>query len=144
MQCELCGEETELVNALVEGTLVNACRACAGFGKIVHKPKLKKKASPKIVEEDNDFLVSNYDELIRIARQKKGLSQEELAVKIGEKVSQIKKFESKSQEPNFIVAKKLNKELGISLIEKKDFEKENFKTKNDGPLTLGDIINLKK
>ena len=43
--CDMCGKETDLVVALIEGTELNVCRECGKFGKILRK--LKTEELPK-------------------------------------------------------------------------------------------------
>ena len=62
-------------------------------------------------------LVSNWNHLIEQARKKKGLTREELGFKIGERTVTIAKLENGDLRPSDQTIAKLEKELGISLME---------------------------
>jgi putative transcription factor len=63
-------------------------------------------------------IVENWGDVIRKARQKKKLTIEELASRIMEKGNFMHAIENGRVRPTIEVAKKLEKELGIKLIEK--------------------------
>ena len=86
-------------------------------------------------------LVSDWNILIKKAREKKGLSREELGFKIGERTVTISKIENGDLRPSDKMIEKLEKELGITLFE--DVEKvPSYATgsHSDSSLTLGDFI----
>ena len=146
--CEMCGNDTFLLRAVVEGTELNVCKGCARFGKIIKRPFKKnyKKERPVINEENKKIpiVVSNYSALIKQAREKMGLKQEELAKRISEKESLLHHMESGEFEPSITLAKKLEKFLKISLIEEYE-EKKDFVPKSKGKeVTIGDLIKIKK
>jgi len=83
-------------------------------------------------------LVSNWSEVIKEARKKKGLSREELGFKIEERTVTISKIENGDLRPSDKIVKKLEKELGISLLEEvKDVAPVHHSSEG---LTLGDFI----
>jgi putative transcription factor len=160
MQCNMCGKDTELFIATIEGTELEVCKDCAKFGKNVKKIKKKEhsnynqepisfKKKRTIEEEVMPLILSNYSQLIKNAREKKGLKQEEFAKMVNEKASLIHSFESGKLRPSINVAKKLERFLKIKLIEeiKKD-ESPSFLNEKDektnGNLTIGDLIKIKK
>ena len=63
-------------------------------------------------------LVSDWNELIKNTREKKGLSREELGFRIGERTVTISKIENGDLRPSDKMIEKLEKELGITLFEK--------------------------
>ncbi len=143
MRCELCGKETKLVDAMIEGSEVKACPNCASFGKVLKKPK-RREAFTTQKKEKVQVIKEGFGNLIKKSREDKGLSQEELAVKIGEKESQVKKLENEYQEPSISIAKRLEKELEVKLIEELQEDTDSFKSKKpSGPMTLGDLIKKK-
>lgn len=77
----------------------------------------KKKKDYLLIGEDLD-LIENYGEIIRKARMKMGISQEELAKQISEKLTIIKKIEQGTFKPSIELARKLEKFLKIKIIEK--------------------------
>jgi len=118
MECELCGKKTKLVKARIDGVLLNVCLECAKSGKIVEQQiktmPVKRLTAPAQPEE---YVVPDFAQQIRLARQKKGLKQEELARLLNEKLSLISSVESGKHVPDLKLARKLEKFFGIKLIE---------------------------
>ena len=144
MICDLCGVESRLKECLIEGTTMSLCDNCSGFGQVqkVKKPSLIKQ---QIIEDEVlEIVVPNFSSLIRKARENAGLKQKELARNLAEKESVIHKIESGQMKPSIILAKKLEKQLGLRLIETY-VEKHDFSSsfKESTGLTLGDIIDIK-
>ena len=150
INCDLCGKlEENLVKALIEGVELEVCQACGRFGKIispVKRPSPKeqhmqflKRAEPKH-EEKFQLLVENYPELIRKKRESTGISQKDFALKINEKESIVHKIETGSFEPQLSLAKKLERILGIKLIEEHEEKHEQMRVKKEEGFTLGDFI----
>lgn len=153
MQCELCGKGCECRPATVDGVRMMLCPGCMQHGQVVktaepsavtRKPVLGKIKRPKerdVYEGMDKELVSNFSELIKDARKKKGLSREELGFKIGERTVTIAKIENGDLKPSDKVAGKLEKELGVALFEKVDGASTNlFSSHSGNGLTLGDFI----
>lgn len=166
MQCELCGRYCDCVQAIVEGTMLWVCNDCSSYGEVIEikKPmmeELKKKPVFNIKEKDilGDLVVRNSKEIIRKAREKKGLTQSQLGFAIAEKESLIHSLENGSITPPLKVIKKLEQFLGVKLmgnavnndkievkgnvIQETKEEKSilNFKSPN---LTIGDLVEIKK
>jgi len=148
--CELCGREAVLYDAIVEGSVVSVCKDCTKYGNvIIVEPKRIKEVErikARLPEEGVDeFVVDDYAKKIKEAREKIGLKQEELAEKIHEKESVIHKIESSVMVPDLKLARKLETVLGIKLVEgyKGDIGKSNLNFKNTS-LTIGDLLELKK
>ncbi len=150
MQCDMCGSETELFKAEIEGTTLNVCRSCAKYGKIkspvrkpgpVMKSKTRKKVPEKVIIKD---IVDDFASLIKNAREKKGLMQKELAKKIAERESIIQKLETGSLKPSFRLAKKLENNLGIKLIYEYEEESDVKFSSDKSAMTIGDILLMKK
>ncbi|MBI2508212.1 TIGR00270 family protein [Candidatus Woesearchaeota archaeon] len=144
--CDLCGREAGLFKVRIEGSLVNVCEKCGRFGKIIEKkteyfPETKKLTVNEIEEE---ILVESFNKIVRKEREKRGLTQEELAKTINEKVSLIQKLENKEIEPDFKIVKKLEKYFGIVLTEKQQLIKEKIKHYEIKSYTLGDLIHEKQ
>jgi len=160
LNCDLCGKPGRLFKVELEGSRIVACEDCSKYGKVIHEIKeepSKNKMSAKAKEqgiirsaprtpETIQFIVKDYSSKIKNAREKKGLKQEDFAKQINEKESLLHQLESGKMEPNMELAKKLEKVLGIKLIEEITLEPEEKtdKMKANGPMTLGDMINLKK
>ncbi|MBI5065040.1 TIGR00270 family protein [Candidatus Woesearchaeota archaeon] len=144
--CELCGRDSRLYKAKVEGTELNVCEACGKFGTVyrpVETPKQVSrpvKAKPEVIE----VIVSDYSEIIRKAREKLGLNQEDFAKKLNEKESFIQKVESGHIEPAIEIARKFEKLLNVILVEEASTNVLSAKKQHSGPLTIGDIVKLKQ
>lgn len=148
MQCEMCGKEQEfLKRAKIDGSIMRVCESCANFGKTILEPRefiAKKKKFEEDIEP-TEFIAEDYSSKIRDAREKLGLTQEELAKKLAEKVSIIHKLESGHFEPGIELARKLENFLKIKLV-LTDSEELEIKEKQDhksSPLTIGDLIKEK-
>lgn len=140
----------------IEKSRMVVCESCAKYGKVLHEIKVQEiskkkeiapsKEAPK-APETIQIIVKDYSSKIKNARERKGIKQEDFAKVINEKESLIHHLESGKMEPNMVLAQKLEKVLGIKLIEEVVLEKEEKKEglkPHNGPMTLGDLINLKK
>ncbi len=167
MRCEVCGRKIygKPVTALIEGAKLTVCNECSKHGTIViEKPKqapppLKTKMvvvvpfktqstgkPPKNVESTLE-LVEGFDTKIRQAREKLGLTHEELGKKISEKVSVLKKIETGKMTPDNKLAAKLEHTLKIKLLIPASEEKASRATvpkPQSRELTLGDLVQLNK
>jgi putative transcription factor len=122
--CELCGRTTaEKKMVIVDGTVFNVCVACSKHGKpyapghaLAKKKKLAvAKPQKKIGFADETMLAPDFAGRIREARMKMGLTHEQLGMKMNEKAQQLKKFETGAIKPDELLAKKLERFLGIKL-----------------------------
>jgi putative transcription factor len=106
-----------------------------------------KPTAPKI--DESLELVEDYSSKVRQAREKLGLSHEDLGKKIGEKVSVLKKVETGKMVPDNVLARKLEHALQIRLLvpasalEPKISETKVLVPKPSKGLTLGDIAQIK-
>lgn len=147
----MCGKETNLFKAVIEGTELKVCNGCTKFGKIIKKikPAVKEKKKKEIKEEEGpeivQVIVHDYAKKVKLARETLRMKQEELAKKINEKESVIHKIETSHYEPNLKIAKKLELFLKIKIVEEQEIEKTNKprKSSSDKGFTIGDIIKLK-
>ncbi|MDJ1434465.1 multiprotein bridging factor aMBF1 [Halostagnicola sp. A-GB9-2] len=95
--------------------------------------------------DDMDEIATDYDDRIRLAREKEGLSQSELANELNEKASLITKLERGDTLPTDSVQSKLEKFLNISLTgeggssEDADWDGGS----SSGSYTLGDVVKRK-
>ncbi len=144
--CELCGKAAPLFRAMVEGSELNVCAACGKYGKMLQRPVMRvaQKAPVQKAPEPSEVVVSDYAQRIRSAREKSGMTQKEFALKLNEKESIIQKVENGLFVPPIDMAKKLERLLRIKLVEVEQEEEVSAGKKGSGPLTIGDIINLKK
>jgi putative transcription factor len=128
----------------VENVVMQLCKNCSAFGNVIERPKkqikIKKIIKPK--EEIIETIIENSNEIIKKARESKGLKQKDLAMKIAVKESIIHKIESGSLELNIDLAKKLERFFNIKLIENFKEEHKKVDLKGEG-LTIGDLLNSK-
>ena len=160
MQCEICGTDIKGPSSkiIIDGSELTACPRCSQYGKNVEKrAPVSRKVSPvapvtqrrssrptgKRPDAMSDELVDDYDHIIREAREKKQLSHEELALRIKEKATLIKKLERGEIVPEEDVRKKLERELNIRLTERGGEDDWSGERLNKGT-TLGDIVTIKK
>jgi putative transcription factor len=81
---------------------------------MINKPT-PKSASSRIKMIDDTILSPEFAKLIREARMKRGLTHEQLGIQMNEKATLLKKFETGSLKPDEMLAKKLERFLGIKL-----------------------------
>ena len=167
MQCEMCGETIRGPPKLVrvEGAELQVCAKCGKFGTEVQqarrtdlfRPAGAKPAgnvkSPAVTpsayrkRDMFDFIegeiVDDYHVRIRNARMEKGLSQKDLAMQMKEKEHLIQKIENHDLIPEEQVRKKLEKVLGIRLIDVPDTDVEKKVPGSMAP-TLGDLTIIRK
>ena len=125
--CELCGRRVTdgKKTVLIDGTIFNVCLPCSKRGKpyLPAAPSKKKaistpttkKINTKIKMIDDTILSPEFGTLIREARMKKGLTHEQLGIQMNEKAMLLRKFEIGALKPDEILAKKLERFLGIKL-----------------------------
>lgn len=149
MPCELCGKADAPVFAEVEGVGLEVCANCAKFGTIKKRPTTTLTTSPKTIvsrpAEIEYTIIPNYASLLRTLREKKELSQQDFAKFIQERESVVAKWESGSLKPSIDTARKLEKQLGIKLVEVE--EAATVKPERPGKsedLTLGDMVKVRK
>jgi putative transcription factor len=165
MQCELCGGEIRGAPRTVhiEGAELRVCVPCSKYGTEVQRPRSPSPApeararpgsprtpQPPVQRRRRDLfdrmegdIAEDYSDRIRNARVAKGWTQKELALEIMERELLIKKVEKGDLVPEEELRKKLEKVLGISLIESAEDEIRSAKGKGI-TTTFGDIISIKK
>ncbi|MCW4028266.1 MAG: multiprotein bridging factor aMBF1 [Candidatus Bathyarchaeota archaeon] len=169
MRCEVCGRKihTDPVHAIIEGARLTVCVGCSKHGTVItreeaaatlvsspqkpsptkstmHLPTIQRKPPVAQVQITTE-LVDGYATIIRNAREKLGLSHEDLGKKINEKASLLRHIETGKAAPNNQLANKLEHALKITLMVPIADEKVQTlpKSASDG-LTLGDLIELGK
>ena len=141
VNCELCGSSGNLIKAIIEGSLLNVCENCAKFGKaiVVKQQPIQARPLRQKTTEIINIINPEYPKLIKEAREKLNMKQEDLAKEIDEKISLIHKLETGQLQPTILLSKKLERVLNVNLIEiyQETSEKLNFK---DRELTIGDLV----
>jgi putative transcription factor len=107
--------------------------------------KRKPRPKPSGTLLDDMMLVEDFARKIQIARQKKKLNQEELAQKVGERISTLQAIEAGRLKPTRKTIRGLERELDISLLEPIDAVpiKTSRGGSGTGP-TLGDRVVVKR
>jgi putative transcription factor len=159
--CELCGKKPSRYNCEIEGTMMHVCEDCAKFGGVKGKSnaRIVVQESKKPEYKDPEYIfVQGYGLIVKNAREKLNLKQEDFAKQINEHKSLIHQVEIEHIKPNILLARKLERALHIKIVEEVKSEKyeseEESKTlnatgklanksKGEG-LTLGDMINVRK
>ena len=144
--CEMCGKDTKLVLAEVDGAELNICSGCAKYGTVKRAPRnYHPQYKPGRKEEPEFKIVNNYSALIREARELKGMKREDFAKFLNEKESLVAKWEQGSLKPRLDVAKRVGKVLKIGLVEREIETKPPIlkKGKSEG-FTLGDFIKKRR
>jgi putative transcription factor len=148
MECEICGKETKKIFLTeIEGVVVRVCEECSKGGKILNiisennKPKIERQM-PNYQDEEYE-LIEDYGKVIEEARKKIGISLEELAKRIGEKESLVRKIEREEIRPSDKIIDKLEKFLKIRLREKIDYKPKENKKQLEEKLRIADVIKIK-
>jgi len=163
LRCEVCGRKIygEPNRVIIEGAKLTVCSECAKHGtksweeptpKPTPKPKTalpqsKPQKTPEIKIDTSLELVENFDAKVRQAREKLGLSHDELGKRINEKVSVLRKIETGKMTPDNKLVTKLEYALKIKLMTPATEGKaQQAKTPKlaSRELTLGDLIQLNK
>lgn len=143
MNCEICGAYDARRRAKIEGTILNVCDSCVRSGEEVARVEIARR--PKSVYtapiEMSYSLKEDFGKIIKNNREKKGLTQEQLAAKIQEKHTIVNRIEN-GWEPPLLVIKKLEKFLNIILRTASEEVDYKIKVKEKG-LTLGDIAEIR-
>ncbi|MBS3117010.1 TIGR00270 family protein [Candidatus Woesearchaeota archaeon] len=148
--CELCGREEHLLAVEVESVEMSVCAECAKFGKVKARTSLVAFSQQRVskVEEPEFTVTLDYASLLKTARESRHLNQEDFAQFLNERVSLVQKWEQGTMPPGIDTARRLEKKLGIYLIEK--IEKNtidlplNKSSKRADTFTLGDFVKVRK
>ena len=165
MRCEVCGQKIHNgpLTAVIEGARLTVCVECSKHGKVVTQdeytpkqkplgrpspriPVMQQKKKTEIKVEITQEITEDYTAKIRQAREKLGLTHEDLAKRINEKTSVIGKLETGKIQPSNILATKLEHALKIKLLTPITEEKAATLTPKTAnrEVTLGDLIQLDK
>ena len=156
--CEMCGKELpSLRKAIVEGTMMSVCGNCVKFGveqagaatEVTGRSRTTAALQNRAVRGKQrdvfadmpEELVEDYGERVKQARQRLGLSIEDVGKKINERQGELAKLEQGTYHPPDALVRKLEKFFGIKLMEKPEAPAGVGGPKvAGGPMTLGDMI----
>jgi putative transcription factor len=159
MGCDMCGVGGQLYKVLIEGTQMTVCEKCSRFGKVKSRIKSDKEIEAderrqeiydtqrRLAQKNKEtvfVIVDNYSSLVKNARESMKLKQEEVAKKMAVKESILHNIESGHFEPSIDMARRLEKFFGITLVEQHEEEDIALSKGETGPMTLGDMIKIKK
>jgi len=165
MRCEVCGRRIigPPYKAMIEGAKMMVCSECSKLGSIYWEaktePRMKKVAKrlaqpviaprkqPPITVEESVELIDDFGAKVRQAREKLGLSHEDLGKKISEKVSVLRKIESKKMTPDNLLVEKLQHALKVKLlvpVSEPKVPSKALATSRPSAPTLGDIAQVKR
>lgn len=147
--CEMCGKEAPLVLAGIENVELNVCSSCARYGTVKKRAEpegLRRGFGRKIIEinQPQYKVVNDYSDLVRKAREKMALTQEDFAKFLNERESIVAKWEQGHLKPGIDVARKIGRRLGINLVELEKAEKVEIKKIKSDEFTLGDFVKVRK
>jgi putative transcription factor len=147
-ECELCGAQTKsayIVN--VEDVELRVCAKCAQGKRVISNPGYKLETGKKTTrpKRDEDLpLVEDYGKVIRAARDRIDLPMKVLAEMLNEKETLLSRVEQQSTLPTIKLTKKLEKALGIKLIDvAADADTSSTSSAKKSGITLGDFVNPK-
>ncbi len=133
---------------MIEGAVIEVCERCSKFGTKVNvqQEAVYKaiKRSIKISDLGNvDLeLVPEYGRLIARVREDKGLTRYDVAKKINEKESVVKRLEDQEFEPAEELIKKIENFLDIRLRERYEGVVLQRREKKRIDLTVGDVVEV--
>ncbi len=145
MRCEVCGRKihSDPVTAIIEGAKLTVCVECSKHGKVIYEvadfpacrkpppqhPRIQPHLQPnhnahtnspektaRRPSANNQEVIEDYAAKIRVAREKLGLTHEDLGKKINEKASLLRHIETGKVAPNNQLANKLEHVLKIKLM----------------------------
>jgi len=152
MRCEVCGREImgQPFRRVIERARMTVCAQCARFGSGDWTPSTRRGPPPaqrprsEVEAAESLELVDDWGAEIRKARQRLGMTVEDLGMEIGEKTSVIKKLEKEELIPNETLARKLRNALKIELLVAGEAQPAPRAMRPSGGRTLGDVIKLKQ
>jgi len=123
LTCEVCGKPIRGPPNRVEidGAILNVCPSCAHRGSPVGPPPAPRGAPVarhySAVGQNQDLEVDpDYHSIIRLAREKMGLTQEQLGRALNVKPSVISHLETGKMKPDLMLARKLMHQLRVNLL----------------------------
>ena len=145
MECEICGAQSAGYIIQVEGAKLNVCRECSGSGKLLRSlaPERREEDAPRRRQELE--VADGYGAAIAAARKRMGLPLEVLAERINEKHSFLERVEHEKTLPDEKLCRKLEKELGIKLLQEvSSGTAVDVKDRQGAGMTLGDILEVQR
>ncbi len=150
--CDICGRPQVSAQVLIEGAKLLVCVSCRRGGKVLQEfsdgqsPSAPMTISAPASLDSGEEIVDNAGKLIKQASDRLRLPLPVLAERMREKESYLHGIESGHLSPSLDVARKLEKELSIRLIEKvqSSISPSPAASAKFSEPTLGDILTFEK
>ena len=142
-ECEVCGRESGNISVIeIEGVELRACPRCSEGKKVIRRDQPPARAMRMGLpqEREEETLVENFGERIRKGREKMKLPLKVVAEMLNEKHSLLLRVEEGKTMPSVELTKKLEKFLGIKLMEGSDIGGEAPRQGGSGKATIGDFL----
>jgi putative transcription factor len=146
MECDLCGKPATVI-ATIEGARLSACPACARHGTIIRPipmaaPKGTKRqiSAPDPKEELIETVRQDVGKLLQQHREKLKLNQEQFAAKLQIRASTYNHYESGAVVPDTVMARKLERILGVPLVVHVKVGAGVVKNEERRGMTMGDFF----
>jgi putative transcription factor len=151
LYCDICGKSPVRAQILLEGAKLLACGSCMRGGKILHRfydeeAGAAVAAGPTTVIEASEEISEDFARIVKSARERIGLPISVVAERINEQESYLHAIEGGRLSPTIEVARKLEKELGVKLVDKTSATVAPSQPASRAytPPTLGDMVDTKK
>lgn len=162
----MCGKNYAEFKAEIEGVELSVCSSCSKHGKVIKKIPAVQPAAARITSSKKSasanqtadisnepkqvrMIVEDFASRIRSRREKLRLNQEDFAKKLSIKESQLHSFETGKIVPSTAIAEKMERILGIKLIELSDASFSIQKSSNQSDsksgsdITIGDFVKIR-
>lgn len=164
MSCEVCGGKIigKPNSVVVEGVKLKVCGSCTNLGEqytekirpprtslaqtsMFRRPQYAPRAEALPKQVADYELVEDYAQQVKGAREKLGMTQEELARLLKEKLSVLQKIECGKMAPDLKTSRMLEHTLRIKLlVQGTERSEANLKLAKPVELSLGDIVKFKQ
>lgn len=148
MPCEICGKEGKLVEAKIEGTVLEVCEDCAELGEVLERGQVQpkqRKRKRNLPQQPEEILINNFGSAVKAAREEKEMEIAKVAEEVKEKESVIHRIENERLKPDKDLARKLETFLNIDLyVNEENSPATSTKSQDKQGVTLGDVAEVKR
>ena len=162
MNCEICGSKIygPSKRIILEGSKLLVCIKCSNHGepdinterhplptkrRTLGTPAKKRTGESRLPREVEEMEVAeDFPKMIKEAREKKKMSQQDLARTVKERLSIIQKIELGKMTPDLRISRALEHTLRIKLLLPRSETLVETSKPDQAGLTLGDVIQYKK
>lgn len=145
----MCGSSPAEKRVKIDGAKLSTCSECAELGEVMGEVR-KEKPSKNPGTESNDYsgtkkkkvLLKDLGKKIREAREEREWKIKELADRLKEKTSVIRRVENGDLKPSNDLVGKFERELNLDLYEEIKYENSSGGSESNG-LTIGDVVDIK-